>query len=69
MQDKKNNTPFMKIRDASTATGLSQHFLRNGLKSGFVPHVKSGTVYLVNVPALLKKLGVPDQEGDAKANG
>lgn len=47
---------FLKIRDAATATGLSQYFLRNGCKDGSVPHIKSGKVYLVNVPALVRKL-------------
>lgn len=32
-------------------------FLRRGCRDGSVPHVMSGTVYLVNVPALLRKLG------------
>lgn len=49
--------PFQKIADASRTTGLSQYFLRNGCKSGTVPHVKSGTTYFVNVPALLRQLG------------
>ena len=51
-------TPFMKIGAASKATGLSQYYLRNGCKDGTVPHIKSGTTYFINVPALLKKLGV-----------
>lgn len=54
----KQATPFMKIGPASRATGLSQYFLRQGCKEGTVPHIKSGTVYLVNVPKLLRELGV-----------
>ena len=50
--------PFQKISDAATITGLSQYFLRQGCRDGSVPHVKSGSVYFVNVPALLRKLGV-----------
>ena len=53
--------PCQKIPLASKTTGLSQYFLRQGCKDGSVPHIKSGTVYLVNVPALLKKLGVNEQ--------
>lgn len=53
-------TPFMKIGAASKATGLSQYYLRRGCRDGSVPHVMSGTVYLVNVPALLRKLGVEE---------
>lgn len=50
------NTPFQKIGEAARTTGLSTYFLRNGCKDGSVPHVKSGTVYLVNIPTLLRKL-------------
>lgn len=49
--------PFQKIAEASKTTGLSQYYLRNGCRDGSVPHIKSGTVYLINVPALLKNLG------------
>lgn len=59
-------TPFLKIKDACTATGLSQHFLRQGCKDGSVPHVMSGTTYYVNVPALLAKLNAQD-DGEVKA--
>lgn len=51
------NTPFLKIKDAATATGLSQFYLRNGCKAGIVPHVLSGNTFYVNVPALLRQLG------------
>lgn len=51
------NPPFQKIPQASKTTGLSQYFLRNGCKNGSIPHIRSGTAYLVNIPALLKKLG------------
>ena len=49
--------PFLSIERACEVTGLSQYYLRNGCRSGEVPHVKSGRVYLINVPALLRKLG------------
>lgn len=71
--------PFQKIPEAARTTGLSQYYLRGGCKDGTVPHVKSGTVYLVNVPALLRKLdaessalgeaGVPLQERDERRTG
>lgn len=54
-------TPFLTIKDACTVTGLSQHFLRQGVRDGSIPHIKSGTVYYINLPALLEKLGVPSQ--------
>lgn len=58
------NTPFQKIADASRTTGLSQYFLRSGCKAGTIPHIKSGGVYYVNVPALLLQLGVPTEGGE-----
>lgn len=51
-----SEVPFMKIKDACKATGLSQYFLRKGCIDGTIPCVKSGKVYMVNVPALLRKL-------------
>ena len=59
-QESRQATPFMKIGTASRATGLSQYFLRQGCKDGSIPHIKSGTVYLVNVAKLLRQL---DAEG------
>lgn len=54
-------TPFLKIKDACAATGLSQYYLRQGCKDGTIPHIKSGPTYYVNVPAMLEQLGVPSQ--------
>ena len=48
--------PFLPIRRACEVTGLSMYYLRNGCKDSSIPHIKSGTTYLINVPALLRKL-------------
>lgn len=52
----KNEAPFQKIKDACKTTGLSQYYLRKGCKDGTVPHIVSGYIYYVNVPALMEKL-------------
>lgn len=63
MQATKNtNTPFMKIREASAATGLSQYYLRQGCRSGSVPFVRSGSTYMINVSKLLRQLGADGGE-------
>ncbi len=49
--------PFQKIPDAVRSTGLSAYYLRNGIKDGTVPHIRSGRVLYVNIPALLRQLG------------
>lgn len=57
-----NNVPFMKIKDACRVTGLSQFRLRAMCKDGTAPCIRSGSVYLINVPALLRKL---EEESEA----
>lgn len=52
-----SKVPFQKIPDACKTTGLSMYYLRQGCKTGDVPHIKSGGVYYINIPALLIKLG------------
>lgn len=47
---------YQTIQNACKTTGLSQYYLRNGCKAGTVPHVKSGRVYMIDVPALYEKL-------------
>ncbi len=53
-----DSAPFQRIPAACRITGLSQSYLRAGCKNGTVPHIKAGGTYLVNVPALLRQLGV-----------
>ena len=55
-------TPFQKIPEACKTTGLSQFYLRRGCKAGTVPHVKSGGVYYINSPALLRQLGTEEEK-------
>lgn len=55
-------TPYQKIPEASKTTGLSQYFLRKGCREGTVPHIKSGVVYMIDIPALLRRL---ERQSDA----
>ena len=52
-----SNVRFQKIPEACKSTGLRQYFLRKGSPEGTIPHVRSGSVYYIDVWALLKKLG------------
>lgn len=54
---------FVKIKEACLLTGLSQYYLRNGCRDGSIPCVMSGPVYMINLPALLRKL---DAESEGK---
>lgn len=56
--------PFQTITNASKLTGLSQCYLRKGCKAGTVPHINTGTKYLINVPRLLEDLNaLPGDRG------
>lgn len=48
--------PYQSIRQTVKSTGCSEYFLRKGLKTGAIPHIRTGTKYLINVPALLELL-------------
>lgn len=61
-------TPFQRIAQACKTTGLSQYYLRQGCKAGTIPHVKSGDTYYVNIPALLRQLGVTEEESECTQN-
>lgn len=61
-----NFAPFLKIKDAVKATGLSAYFLRTGCKDGSIPHIMSGTTYLINIPALLEKLDAESRKEGCK---
>lgn len=52
----KPDTPFMNVRDAAQATGLSEYYLRHELAKGNIPHVMSGRCIKINVPALLRQM-------------
>lgn len=50
--------PFLSIAEAARITGLSQTYLRKGVRSGEIQHVMAGTKYLINIPALFSSLGL-----------
>ncbi|MBQ4424568.1 MAG: hypothetical protein II882_02390 [Lachnospiraceae bacterium] len=48
--------PFMTIKETVAVTGLSQFYLRQGIKAGTVPYIQSGNRFLINVPMLMDAL-------------
>lgn len=57
------NAPWQSIKDASYSTGMSQYYIRQGIANGDIPHIRSGSKFLVNVPRLLEKL---EQQAEAE---
>ena len=55
--------PFQSIKQAVKTTGCSEHYLRDGVKAGRIPHIRNGAKYLGNVPALLEQLNEMSKAG------
>jgi excisionase family DNA binding protein len=51
---------FQSVEDARLVLGVSNDWIRKGIKDGSIPHIRVGRRYLVNVPALMRKLGVTE---------
>ena len=47
---------FCSVNEAARESGLSSHFLREGIKAGTVPYIMSGSKYLIDYDALMEKL-------------
>lgn len=55
--DNKTIVPvYQSIKDTVRTVGVSDYFLRKQLKAGKLPHIRSGSKVLVNVPALITQL-------------
>lgn len=43
---------FLSIKETVKVTGLSEYYLRQNIKAGKVPYIKSGNKILINMPRL-----------------
>ena len=50
------DAPYQSPRNAAILTGLSLRFIREGCKTGTIPHIRIGTDYRVNMPLFLEQL-------------
>ena len=59
MDGLKSQVPqLMDIPDASEYFGISQYYLRKGVRSGKIPHIRTGNKYLICVDALRRILAL-----------
>lgn len=63
------DAPYQSLRNAATLTGLSVGFLRDGCKTGTIPHVMAGSEYRVNMAQLLAQLETESQANVKRAPG
>lgn len=52
---------FVTVKQAVKSTGLSEHFIREGLRNGRIPHLKVGVKYLINLPQFVEWLNAETQ--------
>lgn len=48
--------PFQTIEKVSEVTGLSVFYLRQGIRTGKIPHIKCGCKNMINLPKLIEQL-------------
>lgn len=44
---------LVSIKDAAYFIGCSENYIRQGIRSGRIPHIRTGKKYLINLPQLL----------------
>lgn len=55
---------FVSVKEAVKASGMSEHFIRDNLKSGKIKHIRAGRTYRINLPRLLEWLDTQSSGGD-----
>ncbi len=58
-------TPFQPIKEAAKSTGFSQFYLRQGVKAGAIPHIRSGNKIYINVPLFLQQMDIQSATNQA----
>ena len=54
------STPILQgVEQAAKTLGVSKHFIYTGVKSGKIPHVKSGAKLLINIPLTVQHISTP----------
>lgn len=57
------DAPYQSPRNAAYITGLSLRYIRDGCRSGTIPHIRVGSDFRVNMPLFLERLRVESLRG------
>ena len=60
MQDQK---PYQSIEKTADLLGLSPYFLRQGIRAGWIPHIRCGVKAMINLPKLIEILNSKSVNG------
>ena len=58
--------PFLPIKETSDKYGLSVFYLRQGIKEGWVPHIRCGNKAMINIAKLIEILDEKSVNGDCR---
>lgn len=58
-----NCKPFCTITEAIQATGLAGYYLRQGVRSGWIPHIRCGNKIMINMKLFSAMLDEISQKG------
>lgn len=58
------DTPYKSIREVVALSGFSDRYLRDGIKSGRIPHIKCGKKYMIPFALFMEQM-----EREARQNG
>lgn len=56
--------PYVSVREAVRITGLSERFIRDGVRACRIPHIMAGKKAMIAIHAFLEQL-----DAEARANG
>ena len=54
---------YMKPRPLARYTGISEDYIRRGLRAEKIAHIRSGRDFLVNVPLFLEQMEIESKKG------
>lgn len=57
------NRRFLTIEETAEQTGLSVYYLRQGIRNGWIPHIKCGCKSMINYAKLIEILDSESTNG------
>ena len=59
---------FLTINETAKQTGLSVHYIRQGIRNGLIPFIKCGNKAMINFPKLIAILDKASEEGQTEGS-
>lgn len=60
------NRRFLTIEETAEQTGLSVYYLRQGIRNGYIPHIKCGNKSMINYAKLIEFLDSESVNGNCQ---